>query len=242
MVSPKIEAVVINFIQRGFQSTSRVLHSRLTGNPTINDGANPFFFQCWYSYCTEEEQGASQRQEGASFICSVTKSSCPGELHHSTHWIRQKPQKRGTWLCLLFRDPGQLMLAHSINWERTGLWEEWEGEKKEKNCKLVILGHPIKPRHLCNAARFTFRTEFRRFRKAAYKHHSMPQTILNAFWPEPMSLKASFFFFFLPSPPLPHTSLPQGSDTTDISLQIKSTPSWMKRVRRMRALHFIKGH
>lgn len=166
----------------------------------------------------------------------MTKCSYPGVLHHSTQCIRQKPKKKGTWLCFLLRDPGQLMLAN-----KKGLKEEG-GEKREKNCKLVILGHPVKPRHLCNASRFIFRTKFMRFRKAAYKCQSMLQTILNAFWPEPITLKASNFFFFLLSPPLPHTSLPQGSDTTDISLQIKSTSSWRKRVRRTRALHFIKGH
>lgn len=76
----------------------------------------------------------------------------------------------------------------------------WGGEGKEKNCKLFILGHPVKPRHLCNAARFIFRTKFMRFRKAAYKCHSMLQTILNAFWPEPITLKASNFFFYQAHP------------------------------------------
>lgn len=74
-------------------------------------------------------------------------------------------------------------------------------KKKDKNCKLVILGHTVKPRHLCNAARFIFRTKFMRFRKGAYKHHSMLQTILYAFWPEPITLKASIFFITKPTPP-----------------------------------------
>lgn len=86
-----------------------------------------------------------------------------------------------------------------INKERTGLLEGRGGASR----KLVILGHPVKPKHLRNAARFTFRTEFMRFRKGAYKRHSTLQTILKAFWPEPITLKANNFF----SQPTPPTHL-----------------------------------
>lgn len=59
---------------------------------------------------------------------------------------------------------------------------------------MAILGDPVKPKHLHNAARLLFRTESMRFRKGAYKHHSMFQTIFKAFWPELATLKASNVF------------------------------------------------
>lgn len=118
-------------------------------------------------------------------------------FRYSPRWIRQKPEHTRIWLHSLFRDP----VLRKVNADQQGKDRLAGGGGASR--KLVILGHPVKPKHLRNAARFTFRTEFMRFRKGAYKRHSTLQTILKAFWPEPITLKASNFF----SQPTPPTHL-----------------------------------
>lgn len=116
-------------------------------------------------------------------------------FHYSPCWIRQEPEHTRIWLRALFRDPD--LRKRKVNADQQEKDRRAGGEekgKKKESCKCVILGHRVKPKHLRNAARFIFRTEFMRFRKGAYKRHSMLQTILKAFWPEPITLKASNFF------------------------------------------------
>lgn len=126
----------------------------------------------------------------------MTKCSHPGVLRYSTtphagSGRNLNTQEYGSVPSLGTQISGKVM---PINKNRKGLLEERGGGQGKESCKLVILGHPVKPKHLRNAARFIFRTEFMRFRKGAYKRHSTLQTILKAFWPEPITLKASNFF------------------------------------------------
>jgi len=83
----------------------------------------------------------------------------------SPRWIRQKLEHTRTWLRSLFRHP-DLSKVNASRQEKDrpagGV-----GQGGNESCKLVILGHPAKPKHLRNAVRFIFRTEFTRFGKGA---------------------------------------------------------------------------